>query len=257
MQPVVYDGSFEGWLCAVFDVYYYKFTDVAVYPQHTFQDSLFKESHIVKNNQAHAKRVWDGLEKKLSADALGQIHRTFLSELPGIETILLQYVQYAFAATSSMEMDYSHPAVLGVTKTAKKVWKEKHRMEAFVRFQRTKDDLYYSIVEPDYNVLPIISKHFEDRYADQRWLIYDAKRSYGIYYNLYRVSQVEMNFAEGTNKGKDVGLLYDDQENIYQQLWQQYFKSVNIAARKNTKLHIQHMPVRYWKHMIEKRTGPA
>ena len=57
-------------------------------------------------------------------------------------------------------------------------------MEAFVRFQLTKDGLYYCIIQPDYNVLPLISNHFEKRYADQRWLIYDSRRKYGIYYDL-------------------------------------------------------------------------
>ncbi len=57
-------------------------------------------------------------------------------------------------------------------------------MEAFVRFQLIKDGLYYATVQPDYNVLPLILKHFKDRYADQRWLIYDTLRKYGILYDL-------------------------------------------------------------------------
>jgi probable DNA metabolism protein len=48
-------------------------------------------------------------------------------------------------------------------------------------------------------------------------------------------------------------LLPDEKEELYQRLWQQYFTSVNIAARKNTKLHIQHMPKRYWKFLPEKQ----
>ena len=31
-----------------------------------------------------------------------------------------------------------------------------------------------------------------------------------------------------------------------------YFKSTNIVARKNTKLHTQHVPKRYWKYLTEK-----
>lgn len=253
MQAVVYDGSFEGLLSAVFDVYYYKFSDVSIYAEQHFQDNIFKEAHFAKTNEAHAKRVWQGLDKKLSSEALHQIHRTFLSELPGIENSLLHYIQYVFSSTANVEVDYSHPAVLTVTQTAKKVWREKHRMEAFVRFQQTKDHLFYAIIEPDYNVLPIISPHFKNRYADQRWLIYDAKRKYGIYYDLHQVSMVQMNFSEGINDGKQIGILYSEEEEIYQRLWQQYFKSVNISSRKNTKLHIQHMPARYWKYMIEKQ----
>jgi probable DNA metabolism protein len=126
-------------------------------------------------------------------------------------------------------------------------------MEAFVRFQLTKDGLYYAIVEPDFNVLPLLITHFKNRYADQRWMIYDARRRYGMYYNLVEVEQVEIAFEEDTNKGKDITALYDEDELLYQHLWQRYFKSVNIAARKNIKLHIQHMPRRYWKHLTEFR----
>jgi probable DNA metabolism protein len=152
-----------------------------------------------------------------------------------------------------MEKDFSNAAVLAVTQTAKKVWREKHRMEAFVRFQKTGDQLFYSFIEPDYNVLPLLAKHFQQRYADQRWLIYDGKRHYGLYYDLQQVTEAYMSFSEDTANGKDVRPAYDASEVMYQQLWQQYFQSVNIKARKNTKLHIQHMPRRYWKNLPEKK----
>ncbi len=47
--------------------------------------------------------------------------------------------------------------------------------------------------------------------------------------------------------------IYDEKEALYQILWQQYFSSVNISARKNMKLHIRHMPRRYWKNLIEEK----
>ena len=91
--------------------------------------------------------------------------------------------------------------------------------------------------------------HFEKRYADQKWLIYDLKREYGLYYDLKTVEAVTFTFSENT----DGDLLFHENERAYQSLWRQYFKSVNIASRKNMKLHIQHMPKRYWKYLIEKQ----
>lgn len=252
MKTIVYNGSFEGFLCAVFDVFDYKFTDVNIVPTHKHQPSLFAEPHIVTNNTQHSSRVWKGLEKKLTKDAQDQLYRAFLSELDGIENSLLHYIQYVFASEKFMEEDYSHAAVLTVTQTAKKVWREKHRMEAFVRFQQTADGLYYAIIDPDYNVLPLIAEHFKTRYADQRWMIYDGHRKYGMYYDLEAVSTVQIQFSDAVEEGKNVASVYDESEVIYQQLWQQYFKSVNIEARKNTRLHIQHMPRRYWKYLPEK-----
>ncbi len=82
-----------------------------------------------------------------------------------------------------------------------------------------------------------------------------AKRKYGIYFDLHQTTEVQINFLKETNKGKDAKAVWSENEEMYQQLWQQYFKSVNIAARKNTKLHLQHMPRRYWKYLPEKKNG--
>lgn len=252
MQTIVYNGSFEGFLCAVFDVYEYKLNDVHIVAAHKHQPSLFAEPHIANFDLQHSERVWQGLQKKLTSEAQDGLYRCFLSEIDGIEDTLLDYIRYVFSSEQFMETDFSHAAVLAVSQTAKKVWREKHRMEAFVRFQRTADDLYYAIIDPDYNVLPLLAKHFETRYADQRWLIYDARRRFGLYYDTENVSTVQINFSSVTADGKDISAVYDDSEGLYQQLWKQYFRSVNIAARKNTKLHIQRMPRRYWKFLPEK-----
>lgn len=253
MQTLIYDGSFRQFLCAVFDVYEYRFTDVEICTEEAFKGNVFNEVHRVQETPEKSRRVWRGLQKKLMQESLDRLYRTFLSGQPGIEQLLLQYIRYAFSSERPMEGDFSHPAVIGVFQWAKKVWREKHRMEAFVRFRKTGDDLFFSIIEPDYNVLPIITDHFEKRYADQCWLIYDSRRRYGIYYDLQSVSEVALNFSETGIRPGEGAIEYDDQEEMYQQLWQQYFSSVNIASRKNKKLHLQHMPMRYWKHLTEKK----
>ena len=63
-----------------------------------------------------------------------------------------------------------------------------------------------------------------------------------------------MSFTADLNNKEDLKFLLDENEELYQKLWQQYFNSVNIAARKNMKLHIQHMPRRYWRHLVEKKS---
>lgn len=252
MQLLVYDGSFEGWLTAVFEVYEYKYNDACICTQAHAQPNAFGNVHTVQADPAKAARVWKGLRQKISGNAASQVYKTFLSEIVSIEDTLLRYVQYIFSSKTIVECDYSHPDVLLVQQVSRKVHREKHRMEAFVRFQLTADKLYYAVVQPDFNVLPLIIKHFKTRYADQRWLIYDSRRKYGIYYDLNEVATVDIAFNENTSGGNDVSVIYDETEPLYQLLWQQYFSSVNIAARKNTKLHLRHMPKRYWKYLTEK-----
>lgn len=255
MHTVVYDDSFDGLLTAVFDIYEYKLTDVQVFRRSVYQKQFLGVEHVVYSDEKKAQRVWKGLQQKLSAKALGQIYKSFLSELKEIDNTLLKYIRYVFTSSASIEYDYSHPAVLMVMQTANKVARERHRMEAFVRFQLTKDNLYYATIQPDFNVLPILVNHFEKRYADQRWMIYDVQRRYGIYYDLTSTEFVEMVFDEGTGNGKNLSSVVAEEEYLYQQLWQQYFNSVNIAARKNMTLHIRHMPRRYWKYLVEKKTS--
>lgn len=253
MNIVVYDGSFEGLFTAVFEVYEYKIDQPSITKATAVTGSLFSNVHTVITNTDKANRVTKKLKSAISTNTIRQLYDVYLSEINGIENVLLRYIQYALKSNFIIENDYANPDVLMIQQTSRKVRREKHRMEAFVRFQLTKDELYYSIIQPDYNVLPLISKHFEQRYADQRWLIYDSLRKYGLYYDGATVEEVQMNFEADLNNKENLASLYDENELLYQQLWQQYFSSINIAARKNMKLHIRHMPKRYWQYLVEKQ----
>ena len=53
------------------------------------------------------------------------------------------------------------------------------------------------------------------------------------------------------SKNKEV--IWHEEEINYQNLWKEYFDHTNIKERKNTKLHLQHVPKRYWRYLTEKR----
>ena len=253
MNIVTYDGSFEGLLTAIFEIYEYKIQQPVIYKNDAAPGTLFGCVHHAITNEEKVNRVLKKLKDKLTNNAVMQFYKTFLSEIKEIENVLLRYVNYALLSKHSIENDFGHPDVLMLQQTSRKVDREKHRMKAFVRFQCTKDQLYYAIIQPDYNVLPLILKHFKDRYADQRWLIYDSIRKAGLYYDLEKVEEVSMQFDTDLNNKEQLKAIYDEHEELYQSLWQNYFQSVNIKARKNMKLHIQHMPRRYWKGLVEKQ----
>ena len=184
----------------------------------------------------------------LSTKGSHDVYSSFLSGLPDIENTLLQFIQLILK-THDAEVAYGNPAVLKVSQVSKMVHREKHRMEAFIRFRLTNNGIYYAHIEPDFNVIPLIASHFKKRYADQRWLIYDLKRKYGIYYNVETVEEITIEFANSSTADE---LMFCEAEEEYQTLWKDYFKHVNIESRKNTKLHLQHVPKRYWKHLTEK-----
>ncbi|MEO6683571.1 MAG: TIGR03915 family putative DNA repair protein [Ginsengibacter sp.] len=252
MTAVLYDGSFEGLLTAIFEIYEYKFTDPNISQIGKGASSLFGEKHIVHSSSEKAERVLIKLRSHLSAFVCKKIYEVYLSEVDGIENALLRFIQYGLKAGKAACDDFSHEAVLTIHQTLKKVHRERHRMEAFIRFQQSSDGLYFATVAPDFDVLPLISKHFSSRYADQRWLIFDNKRKYGIYYNLSEVSLIEKSPSEENTSGLTPAISLHEEEVKFQELWQQYFKSVNIKERKNTALHVRHMPRRYWRYLTEK-----
>ncbi len=249
----LFDGSFEGLLTAVFDLYELKDDQVKLQSIQHYQPLLIDEVHEVISDENKAQRVLTGLKKKLSKDWQNRLFKAYLSELPEAFQHIFDFIRYVFDNQSNVEYNYGHPSVIAISKLDKSVNRERHRMKAFIRFQETADGTFYAAVEPDYNVLPLIVTFFKNRYADQKWIIYDVKRKYGLYYDLSEVSQVTFDFVDSVKDGVSQPAMLDEKEALYSVLWNDYFKSTNIPARKNMKLHIQHVPKRYWKYLTEKQ----
>lgn len=248
----VFDGSLEGLLTAIFEWFERKQPNVKLITQATYQPDAFIANFTVLNDRRKADRVWKGLLKRLDIRSVRKFYCTYLSEVPDAYEALFNFAIYVFSNNGAVEANYGNANVLALSKYAKSVEREKHRMEAFIRFQQTADGIYYCGIHPDFNVLPLIVKHFKDRYADQKWIIYDLKRHYGMFYDLQTVEEITLG-EERQKLLKPVGDQLDQKEELYADLWKDYFKSTNIESRKNTKLHVQHVPKRYWRYLTEKR----
>ncbi|MFD0860941.1 TIGR03915 family putative DNA repair protein [Sungkyunkwania multivorans] len=252
MTNLNYDGTFDGFLSAVFDIYEQRLGAVSIQPKLRSTETFFDETIEVMTEERKAIRVWRGISKKCSSRGRSNCYRAFLSELPGIENKLLHFIRRSLAEKQQIDQDFADPIILDIAKTVKMVGREKHRMDAFIRFRRTKDDIYFATIAPDFNVLPLNIAHFKNRYADQKWLIYDLKRNYGAYYDLKTVEQVTLEVADKNALITTKLDVFTEDELAFQELWKNYFKSTNIPSRKNNKLHLQHVPKRYWRYLSEK-----
>lgn len=266
-QPIliVYESSFEGWLSAVFHVYehklqyqpYLQLIDIKYY-----QPSLIDTAVYVTIDESKAARVLKKLNILLGHSGIRQILWGFLSEKEGVGNILFQVVKYAIDYPDRKVLqDLGNLSVLELAQTVKSVGREKHRMEAFVRFEHTTEDIYFARVEPDFNVLPLIGEHFRQRYQDQHWAIYDIKRGYGIFYDQNKAVygnpaplQTIVDMADEVLSNPSS--IHSEREKQYQKFWQGYFANVNISERKNPRLHKQYLPQRYWKYLTEKQVVP-
>ena len=248
----VYDGSFEGFLSVVFEIFDKKIATYDISRNTANNHSLFEEPIYVITRNDHADRVFDGLQQKAGKKVVHFIYSCFLSEQPAIENQLVYLIRLIFSGQRNRFRDFGDPIICELHQIKKMVGREVHRMHAFVRFQLTKDNIYTAICNPDFNVLPLIGKHFKGRYPVMNWLIYDVRRSYGIYYDQKKIDTVTFTNGITLSNGNLSSAQLDDIESSYQQLWQAYFKSVNITERNNKKLHERHVPRRYWSYLVEK-----
>ena len=248
-----YDGTFEGLLTVLFTVYDWRAAPNSIQPEATAQAGLFAQPAHRETDEALATRVWDGLLRTMDAEARARLYHVFLSEDPDRELLIFRYVDLVLRSDRDIAENYANADVRRVQRLAQMMFREKHRMEAFVRFEKTADELFHATIEPDMDVLPLIAAHFTKRYADQRWLIYDKRRHYGLYYDLARTDVVQFESAAGAKSSTVSATVLDEREPLFRLLWQAYFDHVNIPERKNLKLHRRHMPLRYWKYLSEKQ----
>lgn len=254
MNIFIYDSSFEGLLTVVFDSYLLKQSPDKIVSGELFQASLFGNPHRVVTDIEKADQIWMEIKKRSSAQNCDLIYKIFLSEITGIEMKLFQYIKLILETPYNIEQNYREEHVLELKKTGRRVAQEATRMIQFVRFQRTADNVYFAALAPEFNVLPLIIKHFRERYADQKWILYDTERNFGFFYDLKNVTQIglqEQNFNLQTGKLNIDAC--DEDEMIYQYLWKNYYKSINIKERRNLKQQLNFMPRRYWRYLPEKQ----
>lgn len=249
-----YDSSFEGLLTSVFDSFNLrKVPDVLIGNQDNLP--LFHdEVCVVRTDKAKAERVWNGLTKKVSSYNISLITRCWMTELPNVAMLLFRYLHKIFSCTHSIESNFTDPDVLAVFQLGKKVTDEYTRALQFVRFQKTVDNIYFAILEPLYNILPLTINHFRNRFSDQQWIIYDVKRKYGIYYDCNTIHEVTFSDTTLLNLQQILSTPENLAQNelLLQTLWKSYFNTICIKERLNPRKQKKDMPVRYWKYLTEK-----
>lgn len=250
---LTFDGSLPGLLTCVFEAFERKLTDVQIFEETRYTPTMFDAVLAVMTDDKKADRVYKKLKEKIGAD-INKVKAVFLSELDIAYQHIFNYCVYIFQHKNNVAKNFGHPDVIAIHRIAKNVSRERHRMKAFIRFKKLSDGTFFAVIHPDFNVIPLIIKHFRDRYTDQPWIIFDEKRGYGVYYNRSQVVHITLQtwLDIYINHLPSLHQSLDENEMKYDQLWKDYFKSTNIKERKNDKLHIQHVPKRYWKYLTEK-----
>ena len=124
---------------------------------------------------------------------------------------------------------------------AKTIRRERHKMEAFVRFREIADDegtLYVAWFEPEHHVVELTAPFFARRFASMRWSILTPLVS--AHWNMK-----ELRFGPAATK-------HDAPEgDMFEDHWRTYYASIFNPARLKIGAMKSEMPVRYWKNLPE------
>ena len=250
----VYDGSFEGFLTVVFMAYRDKTRPEAILPERPGVQMPLGDLVPIRREEEKAQRVWEGLVNRTSMKNARLLNVAFLAEEPGTEMLLWKYLTKVFTTSQpDFYLNMLDDTVFDLVQMARRVKREVHRFHGFVRFQKTADGLLFAPVDPDHNILRLMASHFRKRFSGQRWVIYDTRRNFGIYYDTHRVREIVLeNHRVDLRSGNVASEVRDMDEDFYCRLWQDYYNAVNILERKNHKQMTRSMPRRYWKYLPEK-----
>ena len=101
-----YDHTFDGLLTCLFEVYNRKIFPDLLLKEGEPLPFFYDETISIITSEEKYNRVWKGLQKKLSASALSNLTYGWLSELSGIDILLLRYMKKVFDSSTSIETNY-------------------------------------------------------------------------------------------------------------------------------------------------------
>ena len=243
-KGAVFDGNLDGFLSVVHAFYYEKLRPVDVVSEESYQPRLGVEYVYVEADEEKAKKVQQGIIKKISPNAWDHAYKSYLAAEDNRFMDILRYLVLGFKKGPSADDQEALDYVLRVHKLARYVSGEAHLLTGFVRFAETAQGVYYADIGPVNNVLPLVAEHFLDRLRNQPWIIHDVKRKQAAVYN----GRSDYAFAKAPG---GVDFTYASGEAETQRLWQSFFDTIAIEPRLNKKLQRQHLPLRYRPYMTE------
>lgn len=248
----LYDGSFDGLLTISFDCYIKCEIPCKIISKDSYIFNMLDEVTFYETNETKSKRIYDGIVKNISYDTLYNCYYAFLSGntnniCDNKEIEILKYILNGFKVGSNINNMLSLDYVLKVQKLRKNTLHEAHRLKGLVRLSEVGNNLWYSSIHPDNNVIEQIGHFLMKRFPTQNLILHDKNRNLAFLYNeknkdYYEIISVPINFKVSE---------FSEEELEFQNLWKTFFNTIAIKERTNSRLQMQYMPKKYWNDLVE------
>ncbi len=236
-----YDGTFDGFLCCVFESYIHKEFPIAFQSDEECFVLALYSVRTVETISAHAQRVYRSLFK-LSPTAVQIVRRGFLTCMQDKEQHLYAFIRKLYQEGCSFLKNPADEVYYPVMKAIRHLNGELEKLRGFVRFSDY-GGILGGEIQPKNRVLPLLRKHFCDRYANESFFLYDRTHHDLLLYSGGRSRIVTVDSLELHPPAEE--------ELYYRKLWKRFFETVEIKERHNPRCQNSFLPNRYRNTMTE------
>ncbi|MGJ0360296.1 TIGR03915 family putative DNA repair protein [Aliarcobacter cryaerophilus] len=238
---LLYDGTFEGFLSLVYEVYYKKLKPTKIYKTLP-NEILFEEILEIDTSKESGIKVLNAIKTKFPKEILEKILNIFMCDSKEFEMALLEYIVIGFKDSKQL-YNINNSCVFYLNNLEKELFRVTHKLTGFIRFEELEDKTLYAKIESKFNVIYFLGRHFLKRFNNQNFIIHDINRKLAFVKmkNDYSIKEVAF-FDEP---------IYSSNEEKFQKLWKSFFSGVTINERTNLKLQTQMVPLLYRTYMSE------
>ncbi len=236
-----YDGTFEGFLCCVYESYVHKEFPTAFYSDEEGYVLSLYAVRSVMTVEENARRVYRSWEQ-LSPVAAKLLQRAFLTCMPEKELCLYHFVRKLYKEGPGFMKNQADEAYHPIARAIRHMNGELEKLRGFVRFSDYSGVLGAEI-EPKNRVLPLLRHHFCSRFAGESFFIYDRTHKELLFYTKGRSRIVPVDNLQLALPGEE--------EIHYRALWKRFYETIAIRERYNPRCQNTFLPKRYRGTMTE------
>lgn len=243
---LVCQDSFEGIMTSIYDgwVLMNQGHQVNIFAGANYTPTFFSEYRRVETDMNKSEKVARSIQVKISMEAYVMVYRACMHYTTEKADIIFNFLKIGYKQGAKVIRMLGNPDVLALMELDRKVANETHNFKGFLRFKELKGGMLFGKIEPRCDVVPLLEKHFSDRFPKENWIIYDEKRKKA----LVHPASGDCVMIMGQTVEERIKELQKVDE--YEDLWKVFFDTIGIEARKNPKCQQSHMPQWYRKNMI-------
>lgn len=236
-----YDGSFEGFLCCVYDSVYRREEPLAI-TREGEAPALLGSLRFVAADAERAARVKASIPQRISPRALELCVAVFCSCLEEKELMLLRFLLRGYREGAGICFRFGDPLIARLLEAERHLMHEAHLFKGFTRFTRAQGSML-AFISPKNYVLPYIAQHFCLRMRREDFAIVDRTHAAAL---VWRSGRAEILRVESLDPPP-----LSPGEKGWQALWKRFYDTISIEGRENLRCRMSHMPRRYWENMPE------